>query len=119
MGARTPPPIDGSCRAGHIDGVIQQRVTDLLQRMAPSAQYTTQGRTVFVDLEHRTVQAAYLPRFVLETFLEGRGANMFLLYNLVDPGSTPLDPGTHLIFGSGVLTGIDVGGDDLPRGRVG
>jgi aldehyde:ferredoxin oxidoreductase len=59
-----------------------------------------------VDLETRSVQAAYTPRHILQTLLSGRGANMFYLYRLLDETLYPLHPEIPLIFGSGVLTGI-------------
>ncbi|MSP15818.1 MAG: aldehyde ferredoxin oxidoreductase [Myxococcales bacterium] len=80
----------------------------LFARLAPESQYPTQGATAFIDLERRTVRKGYTPRAVVETFLEGRGGNMFYLYNLLDPTAPggPLDPQNPLIFGQGVLTGI-------------
>lgn len=80
----------------------------LLGRLATSPQYPTQGATVFVDLEQKEVRRAFTPREVVETFLEGRGANMFYLYNLLDPtvDGGPLSPKAPLIFGQGILTGI-------------
>lgn len=85
----------------------------LFERLPQEQQYPTQGRTLFVDLENRTTRSAYTPKHVVETFLEGRGANMFFLYNLLDvellaskANEAPLDPRVPLIFGSGLLTGI-------------
>lgn len=80
----------------------------LLARLAVEPQYPTQGATVFVDLASREVRRAYTPRHVVETFLEGRGGNMFTLWSLLDP-TVPggaLAPSVPLIFGSGILTGI-------------
>ena len=65
-------------------------VDHLLARLAREPQYPTQGATLFVDLERRDLRRAYTPRQVVETFLEGRGANMFYLYNLLDP-TTPVE----------------------------
>jgi aldehyde:ferredoxin oxidoreductase len=86
--------------------VPHEGVERLLQRLSPEPTYPTQGRTLFVDLARREVRAAYIPRAVVETFLAGRGSNMYLLYNLLDPALTPLHPDVPLIFGSGILTGI-------------
>lgn len=85
---------------------IRDRVDALLNRMLDTPQYPTQGAVLFVDLEQRTHRKAYLPKEVLTTFLSGRGANMYLLYNLLS-GERPeaLDPEVPLIFGSGVFTG--------------
>ncbi len=42
---------------------------------------------------------------MIHTVLTNRGANMYLLYNLLLDGKEPLDPQIPLIFGSGALTG--------------
>ncbi len=64
---------------------------------------------LFVDLANRSHQKAYLPTQVFETFLSGRGANMFLLYNLLDRGMAEkqdaLNPDIPIIFGSGLFAG--------------
>jgi aldehyde:ferredoxin oxidoreductase len=86
--------------------VIRARVARLLERMADHPQYPTQGATLFVDLERQEVRGAHTPREVVETFLEGRGANMFYLYNLLDPTLEPLDPAVPLQLSAGLLTGI-------------
>lgn len=85
-----------------------QRLSGFFARLATEPQYPTQGKTLFVDLERRETRAFYTPRHVVETFLEGRGGNMFYLYNLLDPTDPegPLSPRAPLIFGSGILTGI-------------
>jgi aldehyde:ferredoxin oxidoreductase len=84
----------------------QQRVDTLLMRMHAEPQYPTQGVVLFVNLTERTHKKAYLPISVLKTFLSGRGANMFLLYNLLsEDEKSPLDSEVPLIFGSGVFTG--------------
>jgi aldehyde:ferredoxin oxidoreductase len=84
---------------------IRERVAQLSARMHQAAQYPGQGATLFVDLERRETQRAYLGRDVLERFIGGRGANMYLLYNLLDESRDALDPEVPLIFGSGALTG--------------
>jgi aldehyde:ferredoxin oxidoreductase len=85
---------------------IRDRIDALLERMPEAPQYPTQGAVLFVDLERRGQRKAYLPKEVLTTFLSGRGANMYLLYNLLSGDNVePLDPEVPLIFGSGVFTG--------------
>ncbi len=86
--------------------MIRERVEQLLERLPREPQYPTQGATLFVDLERQQTQSAYTPRPVVEAFLEGRGANMFYLYNLLDPQREPLDPEVPLIVAAGLLTGI-------------
>jgi len=83
---------------------IRDRITRLLGRLPGEAQYPTQGRVLFVDLEQRTSQHAYLPVELFKALLSNRGANMALLYNLMDERLDPLDPGIPLIFGAGTLT---------------
>ncbi|MDX1585000.1 MAG: aldehyde ferredoxin oxidoreductase N-terminal domain-containing protein, partial [Thermoanaerobaculia bacterium] len=85
---------------------IRERLDSLLERFAKEPQYPTQGETLFVDLERQDVRRGYVPRKVAETFLGGRGVNMYLLYNLLDESLTPLDPDIPLIFGTGILTSM-------------
>ncbi|HET9596252.1 MAG TPA: aldehyde ferredoxin oxidoreductase C-terminal domain-containing protein [Anaeromyxobacteraceae bacterium] len=89
---------------------IGTRLDRLLARMHGQPQYPAQGAALFVDLERREVRRAYLPLEVLRAFLGGRGANMFLLYNLLQDGRDALDPEVPLIFGVGPLTGGVCGG---------
>ncbi len=84
---------------------IRTKVEQLAARMHDTPQYPTQGAVLFVDLEHRKFFSRYLSREVIHTFLTNRGANMYLLYNILLDGRDPLDPQIPLIFGSGALTG--------------
>ncbi len=82
------------------------RVSRLLERMHDNARYPTQGAVLFVNLTTQLCRSGYLPLEVMTTFLSGRGANMFLLYNLLPNGCCdPLDPEVPLIFGAGSLCG--------------
>ena len=83
---------------------IRDKVARLLARMHAVPQFDSQGATLFVDLERRETQRAFLPAEVMANFLGGRGANMVLLYNLLGDGEA-LDPEQPLIFGAGTLTG--------------
>ncbi|HEV3484823.1 MAG TPA: aldehyde ferredoxin oxidoreductase N-terminal domain-containing protein, partial [Vicinamibacterales bacterium] len=85
---------------------VRDRVTRLVSELPQQPQFPTQGATLFVDLERRTVLRGYTPMHVVRALLAGRGANMFYLYRLLDESLDPLDPDVPLIFGSGVLTGI-------------
>jgi aldehyde:ferredoxin oxidoreductase len=85
---------------------IHEKVDALVSRLATQPQFPTQGEALFVDLERQSVRRAYIPRTVVETFLGGRGVNMFLLYNLIDPSLDPLHPDIPLIFGTGILTSM-------------
>jgi len=84
---------------------VQERVEALTGRMSDAPCYDTHGAVVFVDLAARRTRRAWLPPEAVATFLGGRGANMYLLYNLMDESRDPLDPDNPLIFGTGVLTG--------------
>ena len=83
---------------------IREKLARLVARMHDTPQYNAQGAVLFVDLEQRTFVKKYLPLEVLRNFLGGRGANMWLLYNLVEAERDALDPEIPLIFGTGVLT---------------
>ncbi len=85
---------------------IRERIDGLIERLAEEQQFPTQGQTLFVDLEWQEVRTAYIPRRVVETFLGGRGVNMFLLRNLLDTSLYPLHPHVPLIFGTGILTSL-------------
>lgn len=84
---------------------IRAKIERLASRMHDHPQYPTQGAVLFVDLERRESFSRYLAREALHTVLTNRGANMYLLYNLLLEGRSPLDPEIPLIFGSGALTG--------------
>ncbi|MEK7738313.1 MAG: aldehyde ferredoxin oxidoreductase N-terminal domain-containing protein, partial [Pseudomonadota bacterium] len=83
---------------------IRQKVEQLCARMHDTPQYPSQGAVLFIDLERQTTRRKYLAIDVLRTFLGGRGANMFLLYNLLQEELAALDPQNPLIFGAGTLT---------------
>ena len=85
---------------------IHTLVDRLCSRLYDAPQYPTQGATLFVDLERRETRRKYLPAEVQTHFLGGRGANMWLLYNLLQEEKDALDPEVPLIFGSGVLTSV-------------
>src|ERR1700720_151004 len=85
---------------------IRDRIRNLAERLSSERQFPTQGETIFVDLERREIQRTFIPRRVVETFLGGRGVNMYLLHNLRDPSLHPLHPDVPLIFGTGILTSL-------------
>lgn len=84
---------------------IRQKIDLLCQRMYDTPQFPSQGAVLFVDLERRTTRRKYLSVEVLRSFLGGRGANMYLLYNLLQEELDALNPQIPLIFGAGTLTG--------------
>lgn len=84
---------------------VRSKIDQLCARMHDAPQYPTQGAVLFVDLERRETRSKYLPAEIMRSFLGGRGANMVLLYNLLDEEKDALDPEIPLIFGAGTLTG--------------
>jgi aldehyde:ferredoxin oxidoreductase len=84
----------------------REAVAGLVAELPQQPQYPTQGATVFIDLERRSVVRGYTPLRVAKALLAGRGANMFYLHRLLNESLEPLHPDVPLIFGSGVLTGI-------------
>jgi len=86
--------------------MIRARVERLLRRLVAEPEFKTQGRTLFIDLDHQEVRSAYTPRAVVDVFLGGRGVNMFYLANLLDPSLEPESPEIPLVYGSGLATGI-------------
>lgn len=88
---------------------VRRRVDLLFDRLEREPRFPTQGAVLFVDLQRSESRRGFLPTAVVERFLGGRGINMMLLYNLLDPDPTrlePLDPAIPLIFGAGPLTGF-------------
>lgn len=83
---------------------IHDRVDQLIQKLATTRQFPTQGEVLFIDLAKAQVRNAFIPRNIVEAFLGGRGVNMFLLYHLLDESLSPTHPEVPLIFGSGLLT---------------
>ena len=84
---------------------IQNKVDLLCACMHEAPQFPTQGGVPFVDLKRRETRTKYLPAEIMRNFLGGRGANMVLLYNLLQEDRDALDPEVPLIFGAGTLTG--------------
>ncbi|MDY7036135.1 MAG: aldehyde ferredoxin oxidoreductase family protein [Thermodesulfobacteriota bacterium] len=58
----------------------------------------------FVDLTSKEVSFQTIPRRLRKLFLGGRGIDMYLLYNLLEPGIDPLGPENVLIVSAGLLT---------------
>ena len=83
---------------------IRDKLDRLAARLHDVPQYNSQGAVLFVDLERRTTLKKYLPLEVMRNFLGGRGANMWLLYNLLEDERASLDPEIPIIFGAGILT---------------
>jgi len=68
------------------------------------------GRVLKVDLNAGEVSTTEEASEIHRSFLGGRGLNQFYLYNLLVPTTSPLDPESVLLFGSGLLSGTLVPG---------
>ena len=58
-----------------------------------------------VDLSSGEIGRQYLPEAITRRFLSGRGINVWLLSQQVEPGTDPLGAENVLVFSSGLLTG--------------
>jgi len=63
-------------------------------------------KIAYIDLTTRKVVAKSVPKQVRQLYLGGRGINMYLLYNHVEPKIDPLSPENILLIGTGLLCGI-------------
>jgi aldehyde:ferredoxin oxidoreductase len=66
---------------------------------------TSNRKAAFVDLSSGEVEIKDIPQRVRELYLGGRGIDMYLLYNLLQPGIDPLGPDNVFIVSAGILTG--------------
>ena len=62
-------------------------------------------KAAFVDLTSAQVEIKEIPRSLRERYIGGRGIDMYLLYNLLEPGIDPLGPENVLLVSAGLLTG--------------
>jgi aldehyde:ferredoxin oxidoreductase len=63
-------------------------------------------RIAFIDLSKRKVATKDIPEGIRRRYLGGRGIDMYLLYNHIEPRIDPVGPENVLIVGAGLLTGI-------------
>ncbi|MFC1962529.1 aldehyde ferredoxin oxidoreductase family protein [Chloroflexota bacterium] len=59
----------------------------------------------YIDLTSKSVSTSPISEEVRRLYLGGRGINMYLLYNRLQPGVEPLGPDNILVFGAGMLVG--------------
>jgi len=57
-----------------------------------------------VDLSSHEIEIKKIPQRLRELYLGGKGIDMYLMYNLLEPGIDPLDPKNILLLSAGVLT---------------
>ena len=62
-------------------------------------------KAAIVDLSTQEIEIKDIPDELRKKYLGGRGIDMYLLYNLVDPGIDPLGPDNVLLVSAGLLTG--------------
>lgn len=63
-------------------------------------------KIAYVDLSTRNVVQKSIPKTMRSLYLGGRGIDMYLLYNHVEPRIDPLSPENALILGVGLLSGV-------------
>jgi aldehyde:ferredoxin oxidoreductase len=63
-------------------------------------------KIAYINLTTRKVVQKPVPKEMRTLFLGGRGINMYLLYNHVQPKTDPIGPDNVLLIGAGLLGGI-------------
>jgi len=62
-------------------------------------------KAAIVDLSTKEIEIKNIPDELRRKYLGGRGIDMYLLYNLIEPGIDPLGPDNVLLVSAGLLTG--------------
>jgi aldehyde:ferredoxin oxidoreductase len=62
-------------------------------------------KIAYIDLSADEIKTAPIPIEIRKLYLGGRGLDMYLLYNHLEPGVDPLGPENVLTIGAGLLTG--------------
>ena len=62
-------------------------------------------KAAYIDLSTSNVVIKDIPIELRKKYLGGRGIDMYLLYNLIEPGIDPLGPENVLLVSAGLLTG--------------
>jgi aldehyde:ferredoxin oxidoreductase len=63
-------------------------------------------KIAYVNLSSGKIETKLIPKSIRESYLGGRGIDMYLLYNHLKPGIDPLSSENYLIIGTGLLNGI-------------
>lgn len=61
-------------------------------------------KIAFIHLDTGKIEIKEIPRELRELYIGGRGIDMYLLYNLLEPGIDPLGPENVLLISAGLLT---------------
>ncbi|MHA2276423.1 MAG: aldehyde ferredoxin oxidoreductase N-terminal domain-containing protein, partial [Candidatus Kariarchaeaceae archaeon] len=57
-------------------------------------------KIVYVNLSSGKIETKLIPKSIRESYLGGRGIDMYLLYNHLKPGIDPLSSENYLIIGT-------------------
>ena len=63
------------------------------------------NKIAYIDLSTGEIKTAPIPIEMRKLYLGGRGLDMYLLYNHLEPGVDPLGPNNVLTVSAGLLTG--------------
>ncbi|MHA1543081.1 MAG: aldehyde ferredoxin oxidoreductase N-terminal domain-containing protein, partial [Candidatus Hodarchaeales archaeon] len=63
-------------------------------------------KIAYIDLSSGKTLSKPITKSIRESYLGGRGIDMYLMYNHIKPGIDPLSKENALIIGTGLLTGI-------------
>jgi len=66
---------------------------------------TLNRKIAYIDLSDGNIASAPIPIDMRKSYLGGRGLDMYLLYNHLEPGIDPLGPDNVLTVSAGLLTG--------------
>src|SRR3990172_960443 len=67
-------------------------------------------KAAYIDLSTSKVEIKDIPIELRKKYLGGRGIDMYLLYNLIQPGIDPLGPENVLLVRAGLLGSANMGG---------
>jgi aldehyde:ferredoxin oxidoreductase len=64
-----------------------------------------QRKLALIDLTTGEIETREIPRELREKYIGGRGLDIYLLYNHLEPGTDPLGPGNVCCISAGILAG--------------
>ncbi|MHC4340447.1 MAG: aldehyde ferredoxin oxidoreductase N-terminal domain-containing protein, partial [Planctomycetota bacterium] len=62
-------------------------------------------KLALIDLTNGEIETREIPRELREKYIGGRGLDIYLLYNHLEPGADPLGPGNVCCISAGILAG--------------
>lgn len=66
---------------------------------------TLRRTAAFIDLGSVKIEVKEIPLSLRESYLGGRGIDIYLMYTMLKPHLDPWDPGNLLLIGAGILSG--------------